>query len=158
MLGSGRLPRRPSLAQRYCDGTCCEQACVLYFVLSCMSPSRFLQLRQHPHAGFAKMRMDAGHEYLGMSFVFGDAPVQKLHPHWQVAIEDTSPMNLCVRREAHEFIRGAIPPNITRQQKPLSSSPRASGPAEALCGGAVCVECRAAARWQASPTASCSTS
>ena len=92
-----------------------------------MSPSRFLQLRQHPHAGFAKMRMDAGHEYLGMSFVFGDAPVQKLHPHWQVAIEDTSPMNLCVRREAHEFIRGAIPPNITRQQKPLSSSPRASG-------------------------------
>ena len=34
------------------------------------------------------------------------APVQALHPHWQVAIEDTSPMNLCVRREAHVFLGG----------------------------------------------------
>jgi hypothetical protein len=50
--------------------------------------------------------MDAGQELLLSSFRSGDAPVQTLHPHWQVAIEDTSPMNLCLRRDAHIFIGG----------------------------------------------------
>jgi glycosyltransferase involved in cell wall biosynthesis/Tfp pilus assembly protein PilF len=29
-----------------------------------------------------------------------------LHPHWKAAIENTIPLNLCVRRECHEFIEG----------------------------------------------------
>jgi len=63
-------------------------------------------MRQWPNMGFIKMRMDAGKEYVESSFVAHQAPVQTLHPHWQVAIEDTSPMNLCIRRDAHNFIGG----------------------------------------------------
>ena len=63
-------------------------------------------MRQWPNMGFIKMRMDAGKEYVESSFVAHQAPVQTLHPHWQVAIEDTSPMNLCIRRDAHRFIGG----------------------------------------------------
>ncbi|AFY61764.1 glycosyl transferase [Synechococcus sp. PCC 6312] len=29
-----------------------------------------------------------------------------LHPHWQKALENSIPLNLCVRREVHEFIGG----------------------------------------------------
>lgn len=29
-----------------------------------------------------------------------------LHPHWQRALENSIPLNLCVRREVHEFIGG----------------------------------------------------
>ncbi len=29
-----------------------------------------------------------------------------LHPHWQKALENTIPLNLCVRRELHDFIGG----------------------------------------------------
>jgi hypothetical protein len=64
------------------------------------------QMRSRPGTGFVKTRMDAGQELLISSFRSGDAPVQTLHPHWQVAIEDTSPMNLCLRRDAHMFIGG----------------------------------------------------
>jgi hypothetical protein len=63
-------------------------------------------MRRHPNLGFIKMRMDAGKEYVESSFIAYQAPVQVLHPHWQVAIEDTSPMNLCIRRDAHRFIGG----------------------------------------------------
>lgn len=62
------------------------------------------QLRIRPGAGFVKTRMDAGQELLLSSFRAGEVPVQTLHPHWQVAIEDTSPMNLCLRRDAHMFM------------------------------------------------------
>jgi hypothetical protein len=63
-------------------------------------------MRRTPSVGFVKMRMDAGKEYVQSSFVAHEVPVQELHPHWQVAIEDTSPMNLCVRSDAHAFIGG----------------------------------------------------
>ncbi len=29
-----------------------------------------------------------------------------LHPHWKEAIENTLPLNLCIRRECHEFVEG----------------------------------------------------
>ena len=63
-------------------------------------------MRRYPNLAFIKMRMDAGKEYVESSFIAHQAPVQTLHPHWQVAIEDTSPMNLCVRKDAHNFIGG----------------------------------------------------
>lgn len=30
----------------------------------------------------------------------------QVHPHWKAAIENSSPLNLCVRRECHEFVEG----------------------------------------------------
>jgi len=38
-----------------------------------------------------------------------------LHPYWKLAIENTSPLNLCIRRECHEFIEGYPEENIYRQ-------------------------------------------
>jgi glycosyltransferase involved in cell wall biosynthesis/Tfp pilus assembly protein PilF/predicted O-methyltransferase YrrM len=29
-----------------------------------------------------------------------------LHPHWKEAVENTLPLNLCIRRECHEFVEG----------------------------------------------------
>eukprot|EP00960_Hanusia_phi_P054739 762760-Hanusia_phi.AAC.8 len=58
-----------------------------------------LKLRRHPNLAFVKLRMDAGKEYFESSFVAHQAPIQ-------VAIEDTSPMNICIRKEAHNFIGG----------------------------------------------------
>ncbi|EKX55251.1 hypothetical protein GUITHDRAFT_99034 [Guillardia theta CCMP2712] len=63
-------------------------------------------LRRHTNLAFVKLRMDAGKEYFESSFVAHQAPIQELHPHWQIAIEDTSPMNICIRKEAHDFIGG----------------------------------------------------
>ncbi|MDZ7961899.1 MAG: glycosyltransferase [Aulosira sp. DedQUE10] len=41
----------------------------------------------------------------------------KIHPYWQEAIENSLPLNLCVRRECHEFIEGFFEDDIHRQTK-----------------------------------------
>jgi glycosyltransferase involved in cell wall biosynthesis/predicted O-methyltransferase YrrM len=40
---------------------------------------------------------------------------EQIHPYWKMAIENTLPQNLCVRRECHEFIEG-FPENSVYQQ------------------------------------------
>ncbi|OUL22762.1 hypothetical protein BV378_22830 [Nostoc sp. RF31YmG] len=41
----------------------------------------------------------------------------KIHPYWQDAIEKSLPLNLCVRRECHEFIEGFFEDEIHKQTK-----------------------------------------
>ncbi|MDS3862002.1 glycosyltransferase family A protein [Thermosynechococcaceae cyanobacterium BACA0444] len=40
-----------------------------------------------------------------------------LHPHWQKALENSIPLNLCVRREVHEFIGGFPEDAVFREFK-----------------------------------------
>ena len=59
---------------------------------------------------------------------------QELHPHWQIAIEDTSPMNLCVRRDAHVFMCVAAPaPSARVSRRPLVAP--LAYPAQRPCAG-----------------------
>lgn len=39
----------------------------------------------------------------------------QVHPHWKSAIENSIPLNLCVRRECHEFVEGYPEATVYRQ-------------------------------------------
>src|SRR5262249_33328813 len=38
-----------------------------------------------------------------------------LHPYWKAAVENTSALNLCIRRECHEFVEGFPEASLYKQ-------------------------------------------